>query len=130
MKIKQKIIGTYYIGRDCVEVVLREGDGGEFYFIPELGHIPRIKIGAGYDEWREIVSVLLHEAMEFVMSKLKHRYSKTEVFPPRESSDCVFILSHSDFSDVCARVADLISCCIGDLKTEWENWKEKESAKR
>ena len=47
--MKQKIVGSYYAGNECVQLVLMEGIGGEFYCIPERGATARIKIGADAD---------------------------------------------------------------------------------
>lgn len=43
--MKQKIVGTYYAGHQQIQLVIREGDGGEFFLNPERGSLPRIKLG-------------------------------------------------------------------------------------
>ena len=48
----QVIVGVYTMGYEDVEIVLREGTGGEFYNCPGKGQIPRIKIGADVERNR------------------------------------------------------------------------------
>ena len=47
--MKQKIVGSYFAGYESVELVLREGNGGDVFFL-EKGKIAVIKIGAD-TEW-------------------------------------------------------------------------------
>ena len=51
--MKQIIVGIYSVGFEDVEIVLREGTGGEFFNCPEKGHCPRIKIGADVSNWTD-----------------------------------------------------------------------------
>ena len=123
--MKQKIIGTFFMGRTEVELVLREGDGGEFYIAPERGKIPRIKIGADVKEWRTIVSVLLHESLELVMDDMYLRY-RTSKEIAGDAASYLFIFNHSpQFSEICARVGDFITDALPVLATEWKKWKHK-----
>jgi hypothetical protein len=122
--MKQEIVGIYEIGWDQVELVLREDTGGEFYLIPEKGCIPRIKIGADYKEWEEIVSVLLHETFEFAFDRVRCRYENSDEVV-RDHSSYLFVLPHVTFSETCARVGEFISKALPDLKEKWEKWKEE-----
>ncbi len=119
--MKQVIVGTYYFGREQVELILREDTGGEFYVTPEKGKIPRIKIGADETEWSDIVAVLLHEASEMIYDRLRARYELSDD-TARDHSAYMFMLSHVTFSEACARVADFISVALPDLKKAWEEW--------
>ncbi len=125
MKMNQVIVGKYYLGVEAVELVLMEGTGGEFYRIPEAGHIARIKIGAEYDSWRGVVAVLLHESFELVYDRLGCRYCCSS-HTARDSDAHTFYLDHVLFGEACARVADLLSACLPDLATAWKKFNKKE----
>jgi hypothetical protein len=122
--MKQKTVGVYELGWEQVELVLREDTGGEFYFIPETGKnaIPRIKIGADYGYWKEVVNVVLHEAMEFALSRLGCRYNPSEDIS-RDHAAYLFSFCHTTYSQACAMVAEFLAACLPDLAREWENWK-------
>ncbi len=122
--MKQKVVGQYYIGYEFVEIVLRKGDGGEFWVTPERGHIPRIKIGADVKHWKDIVVVLLHEATELVLCRLKCRYTCKDDMGSSHSS-YLFSLDHGQFCDTMARIGDLITDCLLPLHKEWKKWKKK-----
>ena len=126
--MKQVIVGTYEIGYDQVEIVLREDLGGEFYLIPEKGSIPRIKIGADHKDWRDVVAVFLHEAYEFVLEKLRCRYEKTDIVVG-DHNGYLFILDHLTFSEACQRVAELATSALPNLKKEWEKWNQPQDDK-
>jgi len=120
--MKQKIIGTYYCGSTQIQVVLREGTGGEFYNTPEKGLCPRIKIGADYNNWWELVNVALHEIMEYFLNSNNHRYYPDNDVG-RDLSSFVFFLNHPQFSDIIAKSAEFLSDCLPVLEKEWKLWK-------
>lgn len=119
---KQRVIGTYYMGTESVNLVLRNGTGGEFYLTPELGSVARIKVGMDYDEWNKVVSVLLHEATELAYERMRARYELSGVGSGDHSS-YLFVISHVNFSDACTYVAEFISDCLPDLKKAWRGAK-------
>ncbi len=121
---KQVIVGVYGIGFEDVEIVLRSGDGGEFWNHPGKGEIPRIKIGADYKEWSSVVSVFLHEAFEFTFNRLKCRYDSSYDLGG-DASSYLFVADHVTFSDTCARVACLTANALPDLARAWKKWRKK-----
>ena len=127
--MKQKIVGIYYLGYEQVQLVLREGSGAEFYFCPEKGSIPRIKIGADQREWWHIVDTVLHEAFEFAMERRQCRYHATED-TSRDHSAYLFVLTHTQFSDNCSKVAEFISAAVPDLSKAWRQWNKDKKDKK
>jgi len=122
--MKKQIIGIYEIGYERVQVVFRAGLGGEFYLCPRDGKIPRIVIGADQDRWSEVVTVLLHEAMEMIILRVGGRYKPTN----RIMSDhgCyLFCFDHDQFSDACARVGEFMASALPEVGTAWKKWKRK-----
>ncbi len=127
--MKQKIIGVFSIGFEDIQLVLREGTGGEFFNWPGEGEIPRIKIGADYDKWKDVVAALLHEAAEFAMNRLRCRLNR-DYDMGGDHSGYVFMMSHPEFSDVCARVADFLAASLWQLHKEWKAWKRQPKEKK
>lgn len=121
--MRQEIVGTYEIGYEQCQIVLREGTGGEFYFIPESGSIPRIKIGADYERWSDVVTVLLHEVFELSMERQRCRYEVSSD-TARDHSAYMFMLPHVQFSDVCAKAAECITPALPALAKAWNKWKK------
>jgi hypothetical protein len=117
------VVGTYYIGWEQIELVLRDDVGGEFYVTPEKGCIPRIVIGADHDTWQEIVGILLHEAYEFIFERMRCRYSPADDLA-RDHSAYMFVISHVSFSEANARVSEFIIDALPNLKKAWIKWKK------
>ena len=124
----QRVIGTYSFGFEDCQLVLRNGTGGEFYNCPGRGEVPRIKIGADEKEWKDVVGVLLHEAMEFSMNRLGCRYEDSYDLG-RDMSAYLFVMRHQTFSDCCARAGDFVSSCLPDLSAAWSKWRRPRQPK-
>lgn len=123
--MRQKVIGIYCLGAEQVELVLREGDGGEFYSKPEKGKVARIKIGAGDgDNWHRLAAVLNHEAMELVMFHMGFRYSATPDYA-NDNGAYLFVMTHTQFSEAVARSAMFMADALPDLATAWNKWRKR-----
>ena len=122
--MNQVVIGTYELGYERVELVLREGIGGEFYFIPGDINCPRIKIGADQESFWKLISVLYHEVEEFALARLGCRYEPADQVG-NDIHSYTFIISHVQFSNMCAMTADYITRCLEDLTNAWNKWKEE-----
>jgi hypothetical protein len=121
--MKQVIVGTYECGYEQIELVLREGTGGEFYSCPEKGKIPRIKVGAQKpSEWRLVVSTLMHEIMEFAMWRQDCRYSPDNRITPMSHADYLFVMNHEKFNDCITKVGEFISLSLPDLSAAYAKW--------
>lgn len=122
--MRQKIVGVFRLGDEFCELVLREGTGGEFYFTPGDGHVPRIEIGGDYDSWGRVVNCLVHESVEFSLARLKCRFLSQDDNGD-DAHGYLFVASHPDFSDACARAAIFITDALPPLATKWKGWKKK-----
>jgi hypothetical protein len=120
--MKQKIVGVYRAGSDQVQLVIREGTGGEFYTIPEKGSIARIRVGVDYDEWGQCVSVLLHEIGEFIRTKTGNRLIIDNF--SSDTGDYIFHYTHAEFSDICTREGMFLVEALPDLADAWKEWKK------
>lgn len=114
------VIGSYRIGHHPVQVVLREGDGGEFYFEPELGKIARIKIGCDC-EWLELISVIFHESMEFWLTDKGKRY-----VPSQDHSSAhdtyMFMFSHPDLSIMAHDIGCFLAESTTSIADAYKKW--------
>lgn len=122
--MRQKIVGTYRLGGQMVQVVLRKGAGGKCYPMPGDIPYPRIEVGADQETWAEVVAVAMHEAAELVCSYLHYRYEPTNM-DGNDLLSLVFIMTHPQFSELCARVGMFLAACLPDLAKAWKEWKKK-----
>jgi hypothetical protein len=122
--VKQTLVGSYILGHEYVDLILREGEGGCFYETPEVGKPARIKIGAEHEQWVEILSVLLHETMELCLDRMKRRYDATQDCG-QDHSSYLFVFTHPELSDAMNRVAEYLNGCQEDLRKAWGKWKEE-----
>ena len=104
---------------------MREEIGGEFIFIPEKGHIARIKIGADQEKWHQIVNVLLHEAQELAYQRIGGRWTPAYDMA-NDHAAYLFSLSHTQFTEATARVAEFVAGCLPDLEKAWKKWKKEQ----
>lgn len=120
--MRQVIVGNFSLGAEYCQLVFREGCGGEFYFMPELGHVPRIKIGADCETWEKVLATLLHEAMELVLGRLRLRYIPQDDFG-NDVHSYLLIVPHEKYSDACARVAKFLIEALPAAEKAWREWK-------
>lgn len=126
--VKQVIVGCYQFGSETVEIVLREGDGGEFYSCPALGRSPRIKIGADYQDWLEVVRVMTHELLELAMFREKARYQISGDVG-NDSGAYVFMFTHAEFSNIVGRTAEVMTVALPAVASAWRKWKKNRRTK-
>lgn len=120
--MKQKIVGDYVLDYASIRIVLREGLGGEFYFVPETGQTPSIKIGAEYDNWGDVVKVLFHEAFEMLCAKRNHRFHPNGVSWCNHES-YLFSFRHQDLSEMSEAIGLFLADALPDLAKGWKAWK-------
>lgn len=120
--MKQKIIGTYQLVHRNVQLVAREGDGGEFYFMPDDSSIPRIKVGMECD-WEDCLGTLIHETTEFAMAHMGLRYGKCRAQIAQDSAGWQFFMDHTDFGEVCAHAASFLVHAIPALFKAHQKWR-------
>jgi hypothetical protein len=127
--VKQVVVGTYEMGYECVQLVLREGNGGEFWMVPGDIDCPRIKIGADQEHWKFLLVCLLHEAGELAAARLKCRYTQTEDVAGDVHS-YFFNMTHPQFSEMQGLVAEFVANCWDDLGKAWKKWKPSKKDKK
>ena len=123
--MKQVVVGHFSIGSETVELVLREGGGGEYYFQPEPGKCARIKVWADC-EWRECVSAFLHEAMEFACHRRGKLFQESSPFSIG-SDNRIIVMNHAEFSIVCTHVAEFVMEAMPELANAFTLWRKGKS---
>ncbi len=128
MKMRQEIVGVYECGYDNVQIVLREGSGGEMIPLPGDILCPRIKIGADERNWSKFLGVVVHEVMEFALERERCRfYPSNDISGALDSA--MFSANHYQFSNACACCGDLLGRCHYDLARAWKAWAKKSTRK-
>lgn len=118
--MKQKIIGTYELGHEYVQLVaILDDSGGEFYFQPEPRHIARIKVGLDYHEWGGCVATFLHEAFEFALTRHRVRMRASGDLV-NNHADYLFVFSHCQFSQICGEVGLFTAQALPDLAAAYK----------
>jgi hypothetical protein len=127
--VKSRLVGTYTLGYEGLELWGTDDTGGGFYFYQEKKLRPKIEVGLNYNYWADVLAVLLHEAQELAAARMGLRFERTHQMS-NDMGSYVFIMSHVEFTEVVARAADLLSECEADLKTTWKQfWKERKAKK-
>ena len=126
--MKQRIVGIYNIGFEQAQLVLREGDGGEFYLCPDVGRVPQIAIGADQELWQDVVDVLVHEVVEFAMLREGCRYSPAPDHA-KDHGSYLFVMTHSQFSSVAAKSGGYLTAALPDLAKAWDGWNKERKKK-
>lgn len=129
--MKQKIVGSYSLGNESVQLVAREGTGGDYYTQPEKAHIARIKVGMDYkaSAWEEVVNALLHESLELSIDRHNARHRPTNDIS-YDHSNYIFVFNHPQFSDIVAKTAEFITPALPDLARTFKAWHKKPAKKK
>jgi len=120
------LVGCYPLGRFQVDVYLSMGEsGGCYYDSPEDGRLPRICVGGMYENWGTVISVFLHEALEFCLDQRLKRFVATQELRADSYEDVVFFLHHTDLSAAMYDVGKLVAVALPDLAAMWNEKKPK-----
>jgi hypothetical protein len=111
--MKDKKIGSYWLGMGYVDLYVYNGKGGHFNTGPESGALPRITIGID-DSLPYILEAILHEAMELTMLQMDTRFYPDSAIV-QNCGHYVFHLDHNAFQECCARVSRFMEKCRRDL---------------
>lgn len=123
--MKQIKIGTFSLGHENVDLYgVLDDTGGCFYFQPDSASVGRIKVTLCHPHWDQIVAVLLHEVFEYALDRAKCRYEITQNLASDHAA-YRFLMDHTQFSEVCACVAEFIATALPELATAWKRRQKK-----
>lgn len=127
VKMRQKIVGTYQLGDEMVQLVLRDGGGADFYERPGDIPNPRMKIGADKESIGWLMDSVQHEAQERSMAVMRLRFRREDSYYV-DSTSYVFVLTHEEFTEACHRAGMFLSACLPDMAKAWKAWKKKKES--
>lgn len=110
-------VGRFYLGWrqvDLFATVPPQEGGGCFYYSPEDGKLPSIKVGIQSGHWNTVVAILAHEAMEFTMEDHKLRFAPSSQMADSHAS-YLFVMSHEQFAECAAITGSLMADCLPRL---------------
>lgn len=118
-------VGSYDLGNRRVTVRLdKQSSNGHCHIIDGI-----IFIGIDGNNWREVIGILLHEAMELAIMDLELRYTPSH--DESNSADIyLFIMTHPQFSQVCGRVGNFLYECLPDLTRSYREANRKNRKRR
>jgi len=122
--MRQKIVGVYDLGWEQVQLVLTEGENGRYLYIPEKDSLPRMEIGGDVSSAGELIGIVLHEATEMSLDRLRVRHIVIGSMGGG-NSDIRFFYDHGIHQDACARVGEFLAACLPDLAKAWKKWLKK-----
>lgn len=123
--MRQTKIGTFLLGHENVDLfVIPESSCGAFYFAPDKTSKARIKIGLNTPEWQIVVSLLLHETMEFLILRAQHGYRSIDAMCDN-TQDRLFVFTHTQFDKLCDRQALFVTAALPELSKIWKQVNEK-----
>ena len=108
--MKPKRVGIFPAGYSNVCLFLREGAGGNYDLFPGDEMFPEIYVG--FDEEKDRMFYNLHhEIFELMCCMRKCKYSQAGEFA-RDNGAVSIFMTHTEFSDISACVADFILSCM------------------
>lgn len=125
-------VGVYDLGAESVEIALRAGTGADF--TTRSGSIgprqmPLIALGADQDDWSRLVAALVHEVYEVSAMRMGCRFVP-DLDYARDAGGYVFVATHAQHSEICARVGYLLVECLPDLATAWKKWQKASQVRK
>lgn len=117
-RINNKIwVGRTAIGAESVQVLVDFDDGGgHFQMMPLIGpkihpelieYLPFVVIGLKQETWRDVMEIMVHEAIEFAFCRMKCRYDNTES-EALNTASFIFISNHVQFTEIMAMASEFL----------------------
>jgi hypothetical protein len=123
MKMRQKIVGNYFLGYESVRLVAREGTGASFYCYTSKGQTALIEVGMDDAGWVEVAGRLMHEAIEFALIRAHARF-KPSNSQARGSDEYVFFFTHPQLDSIAVDVAEFITTALPDFSAAYKKWRK------
>lgn len=127
---KQKVfVGNYSIGNRTVDLVaVLDTVNGSFVMTSHEHKIALIEVGLLSKSWREVFDVLLHETTELAMTDAGLRYVPAPDYA-YENGSYSFHMTHTQFSDIAAKVSEFLTPALPELFKVFDNNKRKQAQK-
>ena len=123
-KCAKKLVGKFSLGTHRVLVYLDFSTcSGSFSFGFSSKTDPHIEVGADQD-WKYVVSVLTHEAVEAAFMAVGARFRPAPDFG-NSSDGYVFHADHFLFGEATARAGEFLADCLPDVEKIYKKHKPK-----
>jgi len=119
----EKVLGEFELGLRRVKLIATNENGGSFTCLPKTGSA-EIRVGIKTEKWHQCLSILLHEAIEFICVEMGFRFYPN-LDMSKDSNRLYFFFQHSDFSEIIARAGEFIASASKVLKKVWEKENDK-----
>lgn len=116
-------VGVYDLGSESVEIMARSGIGAEFTTRSDEQMMPLVTLGFD-NTWEGIVANITHELAELTAVRMNCRYHDSVDYA-RDNGARLFVYTHTQHSEVCARVGYFLAACYDDLSKAWKKWKKE-----
>lgn len=126
-RVNNKIwVGRTAIGAESIQVLVDfEDGGGHFQMMPTLEcdihpdlipYLPYVVIGLKQDAWRDVMEIMVHEAIEFAFCRMKCRYDNTES-EALNTASFIFIAGHVQFTEIMAMASEFLDDMFMPIST-------------
>ena len=120
------IIGTFELGHEYVTLEAQKKETGGAFKCCHADHMrPRIKVGLDYERFDKVIGCLIHESLEFALSRLQARFSPSLELAADHSS-YLFSFGHVTLSEASFMVAEYVTTVMPYLREAWEKREEPE----
>ncbi len=114
------ILGTFELGYEYVTLEVRKTEAGGAFNCCHADHMrPWIKVGLDYAKFEKVVGCLVHEALEFALSRLQARFSPSLELACDHSA-YLFSFNHVVLSEASFMVAEYVTAAMPHLREAWE----------
>jgi hypothetical protein len=120
------ILGTFELGYEYVTLEVQKNQtGGAFTYCDSNRMRPVIRVGLNYEKFEKVVGCLVHESLEFVLSRLQARFSPSLELACDHSA-YLFSFGHVTLSEASFMVAEYLTSVMPYLREAWEKREEPE----
>lgn len=113
--MKQKLVGTFILNHENVRVYATDSTGDStVYLYSDDGGATKMSVACLRD-WRDCVSGLMHEAMEFCLHRNRHGYYQT-CDRTRGAEGFTFVFTHYQMNVVAYSVGAFVADVLPKLQ--------------
>jgi hypothetical protein len=112
------------VGYDAVELHVTGEAGGHFTVESGLGEATKIYVGLDQEHWEGVLGTLIHEVAEYALIKKRCRWEPSCDLA-EDQAQYLFVMNHSEFSDLVSRVTISITQAAVPLRVAWEKFQKK-----
>jgi hypothetical protein len=134
MKIK---IGRFFLGHESVDVFACPSETASTARTPgnwltgDKLEVGELNVAAHYSlSWSEVLEGLWHEAIEYLMVRRQCRFKHDQRVASNDSSTCLFVLDHSDFTEIIAALSEFHPAVVNKLSICFRHERAKNRKKK